>query len=397
MSLNIVESIVGQLSTDQVEKICRATGQDPARARGTISTSVMAIVGHLVGRASTTTGANNLLTTLKSSPSPTSNLAAGLVGDGRDDLTDSVARSSGIQRPAADGLVSLLLPLVAGDLRREVMTGHLDAKDLANMLRSVRGGTPDLGVLADKREVPIPRHDETPGGGSRGSAAGGTRDVRDVDAREVRPIDVREGRPDIHEVKEVTPAPVRAAAPIDPTRRSEPPRRSMRWLPIALVLLGLLGLMLWGRARHEPTTGVDQNTSTTLTGAEVAKGHDLASGFAAKDVPDIIPLSDVHFATASTRLTAGADTVDQLAVLMKQHPGTRVRLEGHADNTGELKANEVLSADRAKAIKQMLTERGIEPSRIEATGKLDAKPAAGNETDQGRAINRRVDVVITGR
>ena len=86
-------------------------------------------------------------------------------------------------------------------------------------------------------------------------------------------------------------------------------------------------------------------------------------------------------------------TLTALSQLMEQHPSLRIRLEGHTDQVGSAAYNKKLSLNRALAVKSALTAQGIVGQRIEVTGFGATRPIAGNDTDEGRAQNRRVEVV----
>lgn len=79
---------------------------------------------------------------------------------------------------------------------------------------------------------------------------------------------------------------------------------------------------------------------------------------------------------------------------IRQHPGKLVRIEGHTDATGHRNANLILSRQRAEAVRQALVEEGIEPERLQAFGLGEDYPVASNDTPEGRARNRRVEIVI---
>lgn len=72
----------------------------------------------------------------------------------------------------------------------------------------------------------------------------------------------------------------------------------------------------------------------------------------------------------------------------------RVSFEGHTDNQGPVAANKTLSLRRARSVMRWLQEHGVEPARMEATGYGQTRPVASNDTEQGRAANRRVDIII---
>jgi outer membrane protein OmpA-like peptidoglycan-associated protein len=80
--------------------------------------------------------------------------------------------------------------------------------------------------------------------------------------------------------------------------------------------------------------------------------------------------------------------------LLKQQPALRLEIQGHTDNVGASDANRRLSEARAAAVKQhLVTSHGVPADRLTASGFGDAKPVADNTTEQGRAQNRRVELV----
>ena len=96
-------------------------------------------------------------------------------------------------------------------------------------------------------------------------------------------------------------------------------------------------------------------------------------------------------ASLSSDYQAGCE---RLAQWMLENPGVNIRVEGHTDNVGSVPFNMALSEDRATSVQHYLLERGVVASRIFVEGKGPLEPIADNETEEGRAINRRVQVVI---
>ena len=96
-------------------------------------------------------------------------------------------------------------------------------------------------------------------------------------------------------------------------------------------------------------------------------------------------------AKLSSRYQAGCA---RLAQWMLDNPGVKIQVIGHTDNVGSAPFNAALSYDRASAVRTFLTSRNVEESRIETSGKGSSQPIAQNETEEGRSINRRVEVVI---
>lgn len=85
--------------------------------------------------------------------------------------------------------------------------------------------------------------------------------------------------------------------------------------------------------------------------------------------------------------------VEQMAELLNDNANLNVEIQGHTDNVGKPDANMTLSDARAASVKQALVERGIESSRMSTIGFGDTKPVASNNTEEGRAANRRVVLV----
>ncbi len=85
--------------------------------------------------------------------------------------------------------------------------------------------------------------------------------------------------------------------------------------------------------------------------------------------------------------------LDDIATALKHFPKWRLRITGHTDSTGDAAYNEELSMNRANAIKKALVERGIDASRLETLGTGEKQPVASNDTPEGQALNRRVELV----
>ncbi len=111
----------------------------------------------------------------------------------------------------------------------------------------------------------------------------------------------------------------------------------------------------------------------------------------------VLTLGDVLFDTGKAELNPGASrTLDQLARFLSEHPDRRVQIDGFTDSVGSDGFNQELSRRRADAAKSALLTRGIDASRIGATGYGRAFPVASNSESGGRQLNRRVEVVIGG-
>lgn len=85
--------------------------------------------------------------------------------------------------------------------------------------------------------------------------------------------------------------------------------------------------------------------------------------------------------------------IDQIVQLLKDNPGLNLSIEGHTDNVGSPQNNKILSENRAKSVMNAVASQGIAASRLSAVGWGQERPVADNRTEEGRAKNRRVEIV----
>ena len=110
----------------------------------------------------------------------------------------------------------------------------------------------------------------------------------------------------------------------------------------------------------------------------------------------LVTLGDVLFAFDKAELSAqAAPRLDKLARFLTQFPERKVLIEGYTDSVGAEAYNLSLSERRAQAVRAALAQRGIDSARIAAHGYGKAHPVADNQSADGRAMNRRVEIVIT--
>ncbi len=83
----------------------------------------------------------------------------------------------------------------------------------------------------------------------------------------------------------------------------------------------------------------------------------------------------------------------EIVALLKGNPSLKLSIEGHTDNVGKPESNQALSQRRAESVKKYLVGKGIDGPRLETKGWGDTKPVADNRTEEGRAKNRRVELV----
>ena len=103
----------------------------------------------------------------------------------------------------------------------------------------------------------------------------------------------------------------------------------------------------------------------------------------------------IYFDTGSDRIRPeSTPTLKEIGAMLKDHPDLKLTIEGHTDNVGAAAANQALSEKRAAAVRQLLIDSyQVDGARLVARGLGATKPAAGNDTAEGRQQNRRVELV----
>lgn len=144
-----------------------------------------------------------------------------------------------------------------------------------------------------------------------------------------------------------------------------------------------------------------------VTGAVIGKQMDKQ----AKEIESKVPGADVKrvgegivvefnekilFGYDRSDLTASAESnLDKLSNVLKEYPDTNIEIQGHTDSKGSESYNQGLSDRRAGSVSTYLRGRGINSGRIITKGYGENAPVASNDTDEGRAQNRRVNFLIT--
>ncbi len=115
------------------------------------------------------------------------------------------------------------------------------------------------------------------------------------------------------------------------------------------------------------------------------------------EIGDKVKLENIFFGFDSYEIDE--KSFSELATVehfMKENPTVKISVEGHTDNEGSASHNKTLSENRAKAVYNYLINKGIDASRLSYKGFGDSEPVATNDTEEGRALNRRTEIKITG-
>ena len=135
------------------------------------------------------------------------------------------------------------------------------------------------------------------------------------------------------------------------------------------------------------TSASSIETATQGTGVEVQKTQD-------NRLKVMIP-GDISFDPGRADIKPNFRPVlDQFAQSLVQNPGSVIQIVGHTDATGNDAANVQLSRERANATRDYLASRGVTTNRMTTDGRGEREPVASNDTEAGRARNRRVEIFV---
>lgn len=131
------------------------------------------------------------------------------------------------------------------------------------------------------------------------------------------------------------------------------------------------------------TPGPEENMGCPLVPEEVKRKVNTAA-------------KNILFVSGSSRLQSSSNKgLNEVAQIMKANPSMSLSIDGHTDDVGNDEANMLLSQQRADAVKKYLVSKGVEESRISATGHGETMPIADNKTAAGRAANRRSELTLS--
>ena len=154
----------------------------------------------------------------------------------------------------------------------------------------------------------------------------------------------------------------------------------------AMVGAGLGGLAGAGIGAYQDRQEAALRRETAGTGVDVERDGDVIK----LNLPD-----GVTFDFNKTNIKPQFyPALNSIATTLKQYDQTIVEINGHTDNIGSLAANQKISDERAQSVGAYLAGQGVQPVRLEMRGYNYQYPIASNDTEQGRALNRRVEIYV---
>lgn len=423
MSVNILDLAKSYLSQSTVDQFAGLLGENSSGVESAFKSILPSVLGAVMQKASTTSGAGEILDIARNNShdgildnlsgllgnsgqfdnilSIGSKLLPTLFGNKTADLTSAISSKSGIQSSSVTSLLSFAAPFIMSILGKQVNSSGMGLSGLTSLLMgqkdSVLSALPSgLGSVLNFADL----------GDFKGSSAGAHQSPHSSHV----PEDNNSGSP-----------------------------KWLLWLVLGLVALGLI----WGlkTCKKDETTAVTDEVSATVDSAGAAVS-DMADSAASKvdaglealgaffkrklpngielDIPELgienklvtfiedaskpvdkttwFNFDRINFETGSANLDAESKVqIKNMAEILKAFPKVNLKVGGYTDNTGNDAANLKLSQDRANSVKAAIVAEGIEAKRLDAEGYGKEHPVASNDTEEGRAQNRRIAVRVTAK
>jgi outer membrane protein OmpA-like peptidoglycan-associated protein len=430
MAENLIDTLQIALNRTFTGDVAKHLGESATTTRSALETAVPALLAGLLQRGATPAGtaelqrrvtdpqvdiglASNIGSWLDGGPktagllSQGSQLLSWLFGDRTSGVAAAIGSASGMKTSSASALLSLATPTVFALLKRYMGQNRLDAGGLASLLAGQRdtlqthlsnGVSSALGFATPAALL------AGLAGGVTGTAAAAAGQVADT-AR-----DIGRGAQQAAGAAYAGARNTLAQVPAAPARRP-----SWLWAALAAAAAVLIFFFSYWTTPVEQTTQTAQNLASSV--GRAIKGLDLpggmkidvtAGGFVdtlttflnSKDVTlnRSFTFDELQFDPGSATLSPVSNTqLEQLGAVLKAYRTVLITVAGHTDSTGDPVANQQLSAQRAAAVKQALVVQGVAASRVTDEGFGSERPIASNDTEDGRAKNRRVELIVLKR
>jgi OmpA-OmpF porin, OOP family len=393
----ILDSLMGMLGPQVVGPVASKLGESPETVQRGLQMGSAAMLAGLASKAGQP-GFLNQIFGLVTNPANTSGALSGITsnlgsvmsgvtssplgslggqflssifGSNMSSVTDSLSRSTGLASGKMGSVLSMAAPLLLGVIGQHVRQNGLSASDLGNTLKAE--------APSFQRFLPAGLSSMLGGATSAAAAA---------------------------------PAKVAAAG--------------NRWLwPLVILALLVIGAIWYFNRAKEPVSNAVQTASNAASNAGAAVSSALGDFFKTK-LPDGVELNIPQFGIENKLISflndsskpvdtttwfnfdrllfdtgqatlqpSSQEQLGNIAAILKAYPNVHVKIGGYTDNTGDAAANLALSEARAKNVMDALVAAGIDPSRLESKGYGDQYPVGDNNTEDGRAQNRRIALLVT--
>lgn len=403
--MDLLGLVKDQLTSAAVSQIGNFLGEDTTKVTSGLTAALPSILGGFIQKASTTQGAGDLLNLIKNDDTQSesflgniggilsgentagllsagSGILSSLFGDKVGALASLIGGTSGLGSKSSSLLLSLAAPLIMGVLGKQVKSQGLGISGLASML------------MGQKDSV-------------KSALPAGIGSILNVNSLGDFLGDAKQTASNAYNAVE------------DEAKGGF--SKLLPWLLLGAIVLG--GIYFWKSCQNKATetaVAIDSTASEVLDSAASVVGSikktlstgvnlDFLDSSIENEVITFIEDSsrpvdketwfnfrNLTFETGSANIDATSmKEVDNIAEILKAFPHVNIKVGGYTDNTGAAATNKKLSGDRAANVVKALVEKGIDATRLESEGYGPEHPVASNDTEEGKAQNRRIAVRIT--
>ncbi|MGH6950558.1 MAG: OmpA family protein [Vitreimonas sp.] len=391
--MNLIQPLLNSFSSQALGALAGNLNETPERTRQGLADALPMFWASLIGKGSTVAGAAGLLNMIRGSHVDLDRVASGrdnvtepgllregnqmaqsVLGDSFNNAASAISRHAGVALSSAQSLLGLAAPIAFGSIAKAAPSGGFTPEGLMRFLQGQRDD-----VLAAAPQGLALNIDRAPSYDRGPSTVRSTPTPPARTGNRILPWILGLGAAVLLALMLGQCMSQRAVTPVPaPAPRAEAPRVVTPAAPAPSNIIELPG----GIRLDVPVGTI---------------GHDLATYLASpRPVPQTFTFSNMNFDSGEVVLTAESRaTLDAIATTLNAYPNAAVRLDGHTDNVGDRAANVDLSLARANAVARLLSERGVDPSRITTAGFGPDRPVGSNDTEAGRAANRRLELTIT--
>lgn len=434
--MNLIEMIKNEIGSDAISSLSQKAGVTEDQVQTGLSAGIPAILaGILKNGASGDTGfLGNILSGVTGSGSNPADLLnddqdsllekgksllGGLFGSDTGAVTDAVSSSSGLSGAKTTGLLAMIVPLITGYISKLMASKGWSISDLLGK------------IFESKSDIAA-------------ALPSGLSDSLGLASINIPKVDI----PKVEIPKANIPNEVKL--PKTNYAEIERPKSGgsfLKWLiPLLVILLGAWWIMGKSGCNKTEMTNVTDSLSANVDSAGTAidsaadavvssvagklnEAGDFVKDLGAKiskKLPDGTELSiaensvenslisfiedknkpvdkttwftfdRLYFETGKSTLKAESqEQLKNIAAILKAYPNVQLKMGGYTDNTGDAAVNQKISNERANTAMQALIKLGVDAKRLSAEGYGQDHPIASNDTPEGRAQNRRIDVRVT--
>jgi OmpA-OmpF porin, OOP family len=436
--MNLLALLKDNLTPEMISKVANLVGEDVGSTATAMSGILPAVLGSVVSKASTTEGASSIMSLINSGGhdgnmldnlggllsggsstdglmSAGSGILSSLLGDKMSGIVSLISNFAGIKSSSASSLISLAAPMVMGAIGKQVSGGNMGTSGLMSLLAGQRdhiaaampaglgdklGGLLGMGSLYS---------------GASSAVSGATNMASKTVSGSTNYAN--------NTVEEAS---------------SGLPKWLLPLLIAAAIIAGLLYFMKGcGKSPVDTVTStLDSAASSASSGAVMDSAANTAGGVVAGATDAIkkmfklklpdgseieVPEGSLEdqivkfiqddsqkvdkkiwfnfdrllFDTGKSTLKAESkEQIEKTVAILKAFPKVKIKIGGYTDNVGKAASNMKLSAERAAVVMDAIVAGGIDKSRLESEGYGDENPAVSNDTEEGRAKNRRIAISV---